>query len=681
MRALAEQPPPPPKLTSIESDDDRIRAFVDGEYRQVVATVALVCGSVATAEDSVQEALARAWEHTARGKEIERLPAWITTVALNLARSQMRRWRSERRARTRARRAAPGDPRRHRRERRGVRHPPGAPRAPPPTTRGHRAALLPRSRRPRDRGASRDRGGNREGDAVPRAAVPRGDARRHPGRRAGARPCRFVRSSSSGRCARRHRMSAPSECSTASPTSARDAARCGDIEVGALARGAGRRAVDRGRARPRRRPGRARAPRPAGASITGAGAVTPKAGVARAPVPIALDPDQGYVRGPLVVSGSTLSLAAYDHDGDSFSFPPSRIVRLDSRTFREQGRTDLRAEILSIADGDGARWVVTRNPEPPNGLPDAFLKRIGADGAVVSKLLPFGSDPVGDVAVGAGCVWIPVRDGVLRYDAATTAVRRPRLALPAADRRAVAVVNGSVAGHRRQPGTDIRRNRLLGAGFVFGDAGGEVIGLTGVGDTLWTLSRRHRTEPARCSSASHRDRRSISPFASCPRRSRSLDGRVWVEGTVDGAPAAVLVDGTAIRADRRARQRSGRVVRLGERRHRARGVERDAAADRSQEIGNAFAHSGVGGTSKGVRHEVVPNLHARCGALRCSPRSVRRPHTRLLRAKACCTSGAGARSPRCRRTPAPCSSPRHPRSPRATGHACTRRSRRAPRPC
>jgi RNA polymerase sigma-70 factor (ECF subfamily) len=101
VRALAEQTPPAPTLQTVESDDDRIRAFVDGEYRQVVATVALVCGSVATAEDSVQEALARAWEQTTRGKEIERLPAWVTTVALNLARSQMRRWRSERRARTR----------------------------------------------------------------------------------------------------------------------------------------------------------------------------------------------------------------------------------------------------------------------------------------------------------------------------------------------------------------------------------------------------------------------------------------------------------------------------------------------------------------------------------------------------------------------------------------------------
>jgi RNA polymerase sigma factor (sigma-70 family) len=82
-------------------NDDRIRRFVGGEYRQVVATVELVCGSLPTAEDAVQEALARAWEHEARGKDIRSLGAWVTTVALNLARSQMRRWRCERRARDR----------------------------------------------------------------------------------------------------------------------------------------------------------------------------------------------------------------------------------------------------------------------------------------------------------------------------------------------------------------------------------------------------------------------------------------------------------------------------------------------------------------------------------------------------------------------------------------------------
>lgn len=81
--------------------EERLREFVDGEYRQVVATVELVCGSLATAEDSVQEALARAWERDARGEVIDRLAAWVTTVALNLAKSQMRRWKSERRAQVR----------------------------------------------------------------------------------------------------------------------------------------------------------------------------------------------------------------------------------------------------------------------------------------------------------------------------------------------------------------------------------------------------------------------------------------------------------------------------------------------------------------------------------------------------------------------------------------------------
>ena len=84
---------------AVNVDDDRLRSFVDGEYRQVVATVELVCGSLATAEDAVQEALARAWERETRGETIDRLPAWVTTVALNLAKSQMRRWRVDRRVR------------------------------------------------------------------------------------------------------------------------------------------------------------------------------------------------------------------------------------------------------------------------------------------------------------------------------------------------------------------------------------------------------------------------------------------------------------------------------------------------------------------------------------------------------------------------------------------------------
>ena len=296
----------------------------------------------------------------------------------------------------------------------------------------------------------------------------------------------------------------------------------------------------------------ARVAAPGGRVITGAGAVTPKAGVARAPVPIALDPVQGYVRGPLVVSGTTLSLAAYDHHGDSYSFPPSRIVRLDSRTFREQGRTDLRAEILSIADADGARWLVTRNPKPPNGLPDAFLKRIGADGAVITKLLPFGTDPVGDVVVGAGLVWIPVRDGVVTYDPATG--RLDRIALAPSDPRVVVIVDGAAwvtdgAVLRRVVPLDGAVNSVSlgipdGQLIAVAPAGNDRVALVlrnTAGDAIWMrqflLGGNYTSFVG-----------TTLPQGFAPTSIETTDGRMWVEGTVDGAPAAVLVDGTAIRA-------------------------------------------------------------------------------------------------------------------------------------
>jgi RNA polymerase sigma-70 factor, ECF subfamily len=80
-------------------DEIALREFLHTSYPRVVAAVALVCGSRPTAEDAVQEALLRAWERSEKGEEIESLNAWVTTVSLNLARSGLRRLRSERRAR------------------------------------------------------------------------------------------------------------------------------------------------------------------------------------------------------------------------------------------------------------------------------------------------------------------------------------------------------------------------------------------------------------------------------------------------------------------------------------------------------------------------------------------------------------------------------------------------------
>jgi RNA polymerase sigma-70 factor, ECF subfamily len=88
-------------------DELTIRAFLATDYPRLVAGVALACGSRAAAEDAVQEALARAWERTERGEQIDSLRAWVMKVAINFTRSAYRRTRAEHRARERL--AARGD--------------------------------------------------------------------------------------------------------------------------------------------------------------------------------------------------------------------------------------------------------------------------------------------------------------------------------------------------------------------------------------------------------------------------------------------------------------------------------------------------------------------------------------------------------------------------------------------
>jgi RNA polymerase sigma-70 factor (ECF subfamily) len=91
-------------------DEVVIREFLHTSYPRLVAAVALTSGSRPAAEDAVQEALIRAWERSDKGEEIDSLEGWVTTVALNLARSGVRRLRSERRARARLHASMVGDP-------------------------------------------------------------------------------------------------------------------------------------------------------------------------------------------------------------------------------------------------------------------------------------------------------------------------------------------------------------------------------------------------------------------------------------------------------------------------------------------------------------------------------------------------------------------------------------------
>jgi RNA polymerase sigma-70 factor (ECF subfamily) len=76
----------------------------------LVGAVALVTGSLPMAEDAVQDAVIAAWERLERGDTIERLDAWIATVALNRSRSGLRRIGAERRARARLTGSPPVEP-------------------------------------------------------------------------------------------------------------------------------------------------------------------------------------------------------------------------------------------------------------------------------------------------------------------------------------------------------------------------------------------------------------------------------------------------------------------------------------------------------------------------------------------------------------------------------------------
>ena len=91
------------------SDAD-LEEFLRDGYRRVVGAVALVSGSLSTAEDAVQEALVRAVERSKGPNDIDSLEPWVVTVALNLSRSRLRRLIVERRASSKLVEPAPVSP-------------------------------------------------------------------------------------------------------------------------------------------------------------------------------------------------------------------------------------------------------------------------------------------------------------------------------------------------------------------------------------------------------------------------------------------------------------------------------------------------------------------------------------------------------------------------------------------
>jgi RNA polymerase sigma-70 factor (ECF subfamily) len=73
--------------------DDGFDAYFVRNYGRLVAELHSIVGSLAEAEDAVQEAFARASVRWARLRDYDHPDAWVRRVALNLAASSLRRAR------------------------------------------------------------------------------------------------------------------------------------------------------------------------------------------------------------------------------------------------------------------------------------------------------------------------------------------------------------------------------------------------------------------------------------------------------------------------------------------------------------------------------------------------------------------------------------------------------------
>jgi hypothetical protein len=261
--------------------------------------------------------------------------------------------------------------------------------------------------------------------------------------------------------------------------------------------------------------------------------------------------DEGYVRGPLVVSADHIAITAYNRVGTSFTFPPSRIVRVTAKG-AVVDRVDLEGEILSLSDGEGARWALTRDKTvlSPND-PEFRVKRLGPDGSKASNPVPPGEQPVGRIVAAGGGVWVPVRDGVLRFDP-VTGVFAAKIALTTTtDRREVASLGKSVSVtdgaevKRLDPGSD----RVAGTGG-FGQpasapAGYEYVELVS-GSNGGASALAHNPANGRwvldvvdVSGRVPGDRRGTLPEGFVPERLQVEGPTTWVVGRLHGSLAVL----------------------------------------------------------------------------------------------------------------------------------------------
>ncbi len=280
--------------------------------------------------------------------------------------------------------------------------------------------------------------------------------------------------------------------------------------------------------------------------IDGDTAVDHGAGKAAAPAPVVLDQDPKLLRAPVLVGPTALSVASYDSGPDGVA--PSHVVRIDGNHLVDI--VDFKAtRVLSIAEGEGARWVLTQNRERTGGtVPDSFLKRITGTDAPQSIPLPPNAEPVGAIAAVGGAVWIPLRNGLLQYS--PTGALVGMTPLPDASQRSVALV-GKLA-------TVTDGSTLHGIALTLEprdtvDYGARILGLAAASfDSRVLLAAdsggREHARVALASSGVPAQVTATLPDGFVANGLGASTTRLWATGTVDGAPAIVLLGDRGVRA-------------------------------------------------------------------------------------------------------------------------------------
>src|SRR3954453_10737162 len=76
-------------------DEETFDAFYRSSFGKIVAQVYAMCGNITEAQDCVQEAVIRAWDHRKQLDAAQHPEAWVRTTAYRLSVS---RWRKSRHA-------------------------------------------------------------------------------------------------------------------------------------------------------------------------------------------------------------------------------------------------------------------------------------------------------------------------------------------------------------------------------------------------------------------------------------------------------------------------------------------------------------------------------------------------------------------------------------------------------